>query len=65
MIIYKCDLCGAAVFPANDLVTIHAVAFDVSKCFEICPKCYKEIADKAKATKAEYEGQRGRENGKA
>lgn len=62
MIIYKCDLCGGEVVPANDLVTIHAAAFDISKCFEICPECYKEIADKAKATKAEFEGQRGREN---
>lgn len=57
MIVYKCDLCGAVV-PANDLVTIHAASFDVSKCFEICPDCYKEIADKAKATREQNTEQR-------
>ena len=61
MIIYKCDLCGKKI-PQREIVTVRAVRACMSRGFEICGECYKDMENKAKGIASAEEGA---ENGKA
>ena len=58
MILHICDLCGKKM-GEKEIVNIHFKRVDISRYLDICPDCFNEIWEKAKAIREAQEHEEG------